>query len=311
MPKAGFSQTDQYEPKVGFQEGWATVIGAKTQVFQYPPNKETGDQLSPFLAAVLTFQKTDEQGHATEDEPQEKAFRIHKDLSQMRPGQATGRDDDDPTDLGDELDTEGNCIYTDGAKINVNSAYGTFLRSLETAGVPPAILHAGYMPDLVGLKGHFVTQKGEKRSIGGRDVEPAYLIVDKITTLPGSVSGKKPAAKATAASNKAASKANGVPAVPVNGKPAAAAAAASSDQADELATSLLIELASDLTGETRDLKKLYAMAYSRLVKNKDRDRALDKDVQDLLRNEEWLTAKGAEVGLWSFDNGVFTFEAAA
>lgn len=309
MPKVSFASKDQYEPKLGFQEGWFEITDAKTQVFQYPPNKDSGEQTPPFLAAILTFQKTDEQGKATDDEPQERALRIEKDLNKMRPGTATSRTDSEPSDEGGELDTIGNCIYAEeGVKINKNSAWAVFCSSLESKGFKAEIIGEGYLPDLVGLKGHAKSEKGEKRNIGGKDVEPNYLMVDKITVYPyeGKAAKKGPAA----ATSKAP--ANAAPAATKNAAPAtkqaapAAAAAEPNEDADTSATAILAGLAAELQGQQRDAKKVYSMAYSRLVSDKARDRKLDKAISDLLKDNDWLTAKAAELDI-TLEDGVFTF----
>jgi len=316
MPKASFASRDAYEPKLGFQEGNFEVVSACTKVFQYPPNKESGEQFPPFLCAMLMMAKTDEQGNRLDDEPQEKILRIEKDLEKMRPGRADSRDDAEPEDLGAELDTEGNTVFCEeGQKINVNSAFIVFTKSLEEKGFKSEILGAGFLPDLVGTKGHGKTEKGTKRSIGGRDVEPAYFIVDRLLVRPyeKSASGKKPMGKAGARETAAAAVATPAKAGKPNGSAGAAAppVTAASDDADAVATALLVELSSELAGETREAKKLFAMAYSRLVKDKARDKKLDKPVSDLLKDEDWLAVKAAELELYQIEDGVFTFAAAA
>lgn len=323
--KVSFATKDAYEPKLGFQEGNFDVTAAKTQVFQYPPNKESGEQSQPFLAAIITFQRTDEKGEPLDEEPQDRVLRIEKDLSRMRPGQADSRDDPDPEDLGDELDTVGNAIFgEEHSKINANTAWSVFVHSLEQRGFKPEILGEGYMPDLVGLRGHATTQKGEKRNIGGREVEPAYLVVDKITHFPYEAKPaapvKKPAGKAAAASaaasaaspvavgQNAGAKPNGTGASGPVAVPSPKATAGS-DAAEALATEIVTELAADLAGDKRDSQKFYAMAYARLVRNKGRDRKLDAHVQALLKNQEWLALKGEELSLYTIADGVFEFGA--
>jgi hypothetical protein len=311
MPKVSFASSDFYEPKLGFQEGWFEITDAKTQVFQYPPNKDSGEQTPPFLAAILTFQRTDEQGKPLDEEPQEKALRIEKDLAKMRPGQATSRTDPEPSDQGDELDTIGNCIYAEeGVKINKNSAWAVFCASLEAKGFKAEIIGEGYLPDLIGLKGHAKSEKGEKRNIGGRDVEPTYLMIDKITVYPyegkaakkgpGSATTNKPAAAQNGAGKPAATK-QAAPATP-----AAAATAEPNEDADTAATALFAGLAGELQGQQRDAKKVFSMAYSRLVSDKSRDKKLDKAISELLRDNDWLTVKAAELDI-TFEDGVFTF----
>lgn len=299
MPKASFASKDAYEPKLGFQEGWGEIVEARTQVFQYPANRESGEQTPAFLAAVLLIQKTDDQGNPVEEEAQEKVLRVEKDLHKMRPGQATARDDQDPEDQGDELDTQGNTIYIeDGAKINKNSSWMVFVKSLEDKGFKAEILGEGYIPDLVGLRGHFVTTKGEKRNIGGRDVEPAYFLCDKITRYPYEQKAKatartvaKPASSGTA----------------TNGNAKAAAAAAAANDAEAVARRILVELAPDLAGSSKDIGKVKAMAYGRLMKDKSRDRKQDKDIQTLFADADFLAAVGAELDLWIVEEGSVVF----
>ena len=319
--KVSFASKDAYEPKLGFQEGYFEILDAKTQVFQYPPNRDTNEQSPAFLGANITFQRTDEKGDPLDEEPQERILRIDKDLSRMRPGRASERSDPDPEDLGDELDTVGNTVFgEEGSKINANTAFGMFAHSLEERGFKVEILGEAYMPDLIGLRGHATTQRGEKRSIGGREIEPSYLIVDKITRLPYEQAAKAPARKpvgkaAAAAAGAAEAKVvNGAPAPPAT-KPAAAtaakatAAAAGNEEAEALATEIITELSADLAGDKRENQKFYAMAYSRLIKNKERDRKLDAQVILLLKNTDWLAAKGEELSLFTFNGGVFEFDA--
>ena len=302
MPKASFASKDTYEVKAGFQEGWFEITDAKVKVFQFPPNKETGDQTAPFLAQILSIQKTDEKGRHTDDDALETILKIEKDLGKMRPGNAENRDDDEPEDLGDELDTEGNCIFVeDGSKINNKSRFAVFMKSLEEKGFKPDILACGFSPDLVGLKGFAKSISGGK--FPGSEKEATYLVVDQITQFPYEKKGKA----TSAASSKSAAPAKKT-AAPVKKDNAAAEVEEESgdDAADEAATAILVELAADLSGETKDQKKVYTMAYSRLVKNKDRDKKLDKSVQELLKKEDWLAEKAEEIG-YSYEDGSFTF----
>jgi len=311
MAKASFATQDAYTPALGFQEGWARVTAASIVVFQFPADKKTGTQNPPALYQKLVFQKTDEKGKDLEDEPQDRLVRVTGDLEHQRPGQAASRDDADPEDLGDELDTEGNVIYVEeGVKINSKSALMVWNRSLEEKGFKVAILQAGYSPDLIGLAGYFKTVKQAKISFGDRDVEPNCLVADKITVYPYESAKKKPIAAATSTAA-VKGKVNGA-AKPV-AKPAVveeeeAGDAGSGGDAEDVATRILTELAAELTGETRDAKKLQAMAYSRLARDKSRDRKLDKAVQELIKSDDFLADKALELG-YTYDEGVFSFEA--
>jgi hypothetical protein len=318
MPKVSLASKDAYETKLGIQEGAVEIVSARTEVFQFPPNKESGEQSNPFLAAILGLAKLDDNGTRLDEDISEKILRIEKDLTKMRPGMASSRTDPDPADEGDELGTIGNCIYTEsGAKINNKSQYSVFSKSLEDCGFKTDILSEGFFDDLIGLKGHVKTVAGEKAtSRDGREFQANYMVFDKIWLFPYEAAVKgKAAAKTTAAKGKA----NGLAVVPAPAAATAAAPAAaptplatadalaeSDDAADLVATQLLSELTNELTGESRDVKKVFSMAYSRLMKIKDRDRKLDKTVGELLKDENWISAKAEDIG-YSFDDGVFTF----
>lgn len=301
MPKVSFASRDAYVPSSQFTEGYAQIEEAVSTVFQYPPNRDTGETYPPFLACKLTLRLLDENGQPLEGEPVVKLLRIDKDLSRMRPGHAKDRNDPEPEDLGDDLDTEGNSVFsTEGQKISASSQWGAFLKSLEDHGVKPELLAEGYFDDLKGLRFHAITEKQAKRSIGGREIEPAYFKADRILfDKPGAA--KKPAGKATAVTATAAPKAkvNGPVAVP---NPSA--------NAESAATAILAELSAELNGETRESSRVFAMAYARLVRNKERDKRLDKEVSDLLRNDDWLSAHAEDLG-YTLANGSFSFNVAA
>jgi hypothetical protein len=304
MPKMSFASADFYEPKLGFTEGTARIEKARTIVFQYPPNRESGEQFPEFLAALLKLQRVDEQLKPTDDEPMEKILRIEKDLTRMRPGQAASREDADPSDLGPELGTEGNTVFGgDGVQINNHSAFATFLHSLEEHGFKPDILKDAYLPDLEGTIFHGITQKGAKTNIGGREVEPNYLVVDKIMVFPYEKAAKKPAGKATTSTSTAKPATTAAPAAATT---AAAAAASNGNDPTAIAQGILSALTKELAGETRDSKKFASMAYSRLVRDKSRDKKYDKAVQDLFRSDEFLIEQGAELG-FDYDGDTFTF----
>lgn len=299
MSKASFATKDAYTPTGLFQEGNFTIKEAAIVVAQYNPNRDTGEQAPPFLAARLTLQPLDASGKQPADaEPFEKSLRIEGDLSKLRPGKAKSREDNDPEDLGDEVGTEGNCIYCDGAsKINANSIWSVFVKSIEDLGFKPGLLGDGWVEDFVGLSAHAITKKSEKRQIRGRDVETNYFVVDKIIERPYE-KGEKAATTVKKAAAGAA-KANGT-VRSIKESPA------QNEAADTVATTLLAELTGELTGENREKGKVYAMAYSRLVRDKDRNKALDKIVGDLLRSDEWLASKADDLG-YQFANDVFTF----
>lgn len=192
MPKGSFAQKDAYEMKAGFNEGWGEITAARSAIIQYQPNKQTGEQAPPMIVALLSIQRTDESGRPTSDELVEQELKIEGDLSKIRPGLVTSRDDENPQDLGNTIGTEGNCLFVeDGVKINKTSRFMIFERSLEEKGFKPEILGCGYFPDLVGLRAHFKTQPG-KKFVGrkGEDVQMDDFVVTKISQYPYEVKAK-------------------------------------------------------------------------------------------------------------------------
>ena len=297
MPKASLATKDAYEMKGGFQEGWGEVVDAKSGVVQYNASKKTGIQLAPFLGLVISIQKTDEHGKPTGDEPVEEMLKLHGNLTEMRPGKINGRDDNDPEDVDENgtLGSEGNCIFVaqDGIKINKNNKGMIFIKSLEEHGFKPEILGAGYFPDLIGLRAHFKTIVGQKISADGGD--PTYLVVDKISQYPYE---KKAAAKGkTAPAAKTAAKINGAVGI---------ATVADSNSDDSKARELLTLIATEQSGNTMPVQKLNVIAFQKIAKDKTIEVSDRKKIQELVKNVEWLSEAGAEIGLM-VDGGDVTF----
>lgn len=311
MPKASLASTDAYESKMGFQEGWFEVAEASVQVFQFPPNKTTGKQADPMLAQILMVFKTDSKGVRESDEPLELNLKIEGDLTKARPGQAKSREDNDPKDLGAEVGTTGNCIYIDSEdyKINAKNRIVMFNKSLEEQGFDPKILKHGFSPDYIGLIAHGKTVKGEKFTTReGTEGEASWFVVDKILKHPAKTAGKVTPITKPSATGKAKPTVP-VPATPMpTAEPEPSEIAGASD-AETSALVILASIAADKTdGLPVPLQKLKTMAYSRLISNKQRDKNLDKEVQDLFKNSDWLENGAMENG-WEFDlkEQTFTF----
>lgn len=287
MPKASLAAKDTYELKGGFQEGWGEITGAVSRIVQFNPSKKTGEQLPPFLALVLQIQRTDEHGKASSDEPTEVELKLHGDLSQMRPGSIKSRDDDDPVDVDENatVGAEGNCIYVaeEGIKLNKNGKALRFLRSLEEHGFKPDILGAGYFPDLIGLRAHFKQEIGQKFREDTAD--PTFLVVDKIAQF-----GYEKKAGAAKAKPAAAAAGKPAPAAKVNGAPTPAA-----DGDDAKAKEILALVASEHPGETVAIAKLNVMAFQKVAKSVEA--AGRKKVIDQIKNLDWLSEAGLEVGI--------------
>ena len=75
-----------------------------------------------------------------------------KSIESFHPGNGTGPNDDSPEDLGTEIDTEGNTIYTEGGQANKSCAAVVFSESLVKCGFPKEILAKCWAPHFIGLK---------------------------------------------------------------------------------------------------------------------------------------------------------------
>ena len=56
MPIASFHPEDMYKGGFGVQEGMVEVVEAKAIVYQFPPNKVTGEQQPPACYVLVSFQ---------------------------------------------------------------------------------------------------------------------------------------------------------------------------------------------------------------------------------------------------------------
>lgn len=318
MPKASFASKDAFVMKSGFNEGWGIITKAEGVVFQYPPNKTTGAQSLPALFARLLIQHTDSSFAATSDEPAEQLLKI-ADIAACHPGIAKSRDDQDPEDAGEELETVGNCIFTveEGYKIQANSKYLTFTKSLEDKGFKPEILGEGYFPDLEGLQAMFKTVQGKKfAGKDGGDVTPDYFVVDVIKKFPyekkagaGTGSAKKttppttPGAKKTVA---AAAKTVESEAEPEPAEEVETADAGSDDPIETGAQEILAKVISEQSGQTMKRSKMNVFCFNALNKSKI-EKKFHKAIQDKLRDKDWLTENLADNGVFDQDTDEVTF----
>lgn len=299
MPKASFAKKDTVKGGLNFEEGWFEIVEASSIVHEFPPSKETGETFGPGCNVRLMLQRTDADGHATVDDPIEEFFSCGN-LEEFHPGKASGADDDDPDDQGDELGAEGNSIVSvNGKKMSQSSKWIRFVNSLEAKGFSAEVLANGYLPDLVGTRGFATTIELPKgRNYTGKN-PPKALIVDKLTVKPYE-KAKKGAAKAvTAASGKTAAKPNSkAPAADENGDAELSAKAIEMLQAVAVAA----------PGSTLTQKQISAKLVSVMAKNRV-PAAEHKKIQDLVKDAGWLEEQCTALE-YGFDGGEVTFPAA-
>lgn len=308
MAKVGYAAGDAVETGLNFNEGWGEVVEISAIVHQFPANKTTGEQSDPGTMVRMMIQRTDADGKHTQDDPIEEFFGCGS-LEKFHPGVADSATDPDPEDQGTEVGAEGNCLWSDGSKINKRSKWAIFTSSLEAKGFRPDILSNGFLPDLVGLKGFFTSIAMPKDADRVYKRDPKALVMQNITARPYEGKGKG-GAKAAAA------------AAPKNGKvsaPAAKAAAAASNGAgddgevDALATQLFVKMAENLAGQSLPRTKIPGKLVSLLAKgpngNDPVSPKLHKPIQEVYKNDAWLAEKAADLD-YAFDDGVLTFPAA-
>ena len=298
MAKASLATRDSVETSLGIQEGNVEFVAACCKVHQFPPNKKTGSQSDPFCCAAIQLQKLDKEMESDGSDPSWTYLTFGKDsLVKFHPGDAQSADDDDPSDLGEEVDTEGNTVFLvdEGAKLNKKCKWMMFASSLEQMGFKPDILGKGFFPDLIGTKAHVKTIKMERISDEGEP--PTCLVVDKIFVYPYAKKAGKAAAGAAAGTGAAGKKAPDKKAKPE---------ASSSDNGDlseshEKAMEIMGDLSAEQSGVEIPLKKLHALAQTKMIRGKVPGK-LQKEVLALTDSEDWLGENGFEV-----EDGVIKF----
>lgn len=321
MPKASFNPADHTTSSFQWGEGWGEVMDAISCVNQFT-NKD-GDLVGdPAPMVKLLVQKTTDQGEHIPGEPVEIMYGCGK-LAKFTPGVAENADDEDPQDMGEHQDAEGNwpegnCLYAhDGATIDTRSKWSMLLGSMAHAEFDPTILSKGFLPDLVGTKGFFYTKKLEKEA--GREYkrDPEVVLVKSITHMPyGKVAAKKGAGTAAkpAAAPKPAQAAAKPPAAAAKPAPAAAKAAAVAPAAagddGTLALKVLAAIKGQIDGmvTTKALIGKAIMAMSKGVSGEldPVNPTTQKAVQALLKDAAWCEAN-QEGGEYTYSDDSWVF----
>jgi hypothetical protein len=286
MPKVSFATKDAVEGGSIFQEGDVEITHAACLAHQFQPGR-SGRQMPPMCDVAITYIRTDQE--TPFDEPVMKYYSLGTDsLSRYHPGEAKGRTDDNPRDMGDALDTAGNCIYSvDGSPLNRGCKWMKFVASLEKCGFNPEILAAGYLPDLVGLRGHVVTEVIKLNRAKEKDErDPTVLVFDKVTQFPYMQKSKP----ASAAAKPVASSANG------------------SDFETVVNASMmaLTQVGEFFRGKKDvDLRQVKASFMTKLVQI-GANLETQKAAMDLFKNRDWLEGQ-ADIADWKIDGNSVSF----
>ena len=284
MPKVSFATKDAVEGGSIFQEGDVEITHAVCLAHQFQASR-SGRQAPPSCDVVLTMLRTD-QTETPFDEPVMKYYSLGTNsLDRYHPGEAKGRDDQNPRDLGADMDTIGNCIYAvDGSPLNKGCKWIKLVASLEKCGFNPEILAAGYLPDLVGLRGHVVTEVIKLgRQLEKSERDPTVLVFDKVTQFPYMAKGKAAAAKA-----------------PVPASDNGAGFEAAVDAAMQAMAQLTVQYAGQ---KSVDLRKVQAAYLTKLV---HQPAEIQRQARELFKDRNWLEGQ-ADLAEWKIDGNMVSF----
>ena len=292
MPKVSFATKDGVRGGGSiFQEGDVEITHAACLAHQFQASR-SGRQAPPSCDVVLTMLRTD-QTETPFDEPVMKYYSLGTNsLDRYHPGEAKGRDDANPRDLGADMDTVGNCIYAvDGSPLQIPDDTGNggckwmkFIWHLEKCGFNPDILAAGYLPDLVGLRGHVVTEVIKLgRQLEKSERDPTVLVFDKVTQFPYMAKGKAATAKA--------------PAQPTDN---GAGFEAAVDAAMQAMAQLTVQYAGR---KSVDLRKVQAAYLTKLVHQPPE---IQRAARELFKDRGWLEGQ-ADLAEWKIDGNAISF----
>lgn len=248
MPRASSQSSKAMKSGFGMQEGIAKVVAARFAVVQH--SKKDGTLVTPFFGVLLDYVKCDETGEAenpddimTKDLPiqwvaknkdwSEKDANADSDYDvpqflfdklKFHPGKAKGPEDTDPEDLGVEVGTEGNMMWSESDNITPfqDCDWIEFCKSLESKGFKPEINDQSFAPNYVGMVFKFHTENKPLRKDAKTDEKPqTKWVVDQIYVRPyekkGTSAAKSTAKPATTAAGKKAASAPAPAAVESNG----------------------------------------------------------------------------------------------
>ena len=319
------AKEDAFHMKGSFADGWGEVIGSKALVFQFPPNKTTGNQDPPALYCQLEIQRyrdgdfKEKEGNGEGEEVLLKIAGPSKETGQLEDVHvgdcADGNVENEPSDGGNELGAEGNTLYAvkDGYQINDKVKYMQFCVSLEEKGFKPSILKRTFFPDFVGLRAFFKTIT-LKKFRDDMTNDPTAFVVTEIKQFPyeqkagkavtgkkekdstskqKSTSAPKSSAKASESASDSATEATG-----------SATDATDATDAESIATDVLTRtFATAKAGATiADVKKLKVEVFMAMSKHKPAIPAeMKKSVMDQLGQEDWLIATGMANGVFELD----------
>lgn len=321
MPKAGYSSKDLApDTGFGFEKGRGEVVEAVVKVHQYPksqkePNKA---QSAPFICVQLGLIHLNDKLERMDDEVKYVQISIgSKGLEHFSVGMAKNAEDENPVDLGQEVDVTGNCIFVrdEGTQIHPKTGWGTFVgeaemksadgkevyKGLQKAGFKPEVLGQGFIPDLVGMKGWFGNAVREKWEGYQGEKDPTVFMVREIYVYPYDVKKSKgaPAAKTAAKSATPA----GAPATSGAATPGSNGAATDGDLM-KYAVGASLAVVEDVKGQKIDLKTFRTKVQQKLLKQAVKPPSIHPKILDLLKSGDTTAEIGAEAGFMVDEDGM-------
>lgn len=304
MPKASLNPDVAKSGGGGIEPGVYAITAAKSANLKIQDRPTT-------LYIVLTADPCDKDGDPTGADAVEIDLSCgRKALEHFHPGTAKDRDDMDPADEGDEVDAEGNTLWSDGEdQLHKSTAIMVFNESLKKVGFPITTLDAGYLPDFVGLKFDITvataadvnkllgTRLNTKPMTGadGQDRDVTYKIVKRWLNPTALGAGEKKTAAKGKATNAAAA------------KPAASAAVntekTGNATAEDTANLLLATIAGEKSGKTIANNQAMVGLVTQKAALQKINSGLLKEVQTLIKNEEWLAEALGNMGVTVTEKG--------
>ena len=300
MPKASFDPSKATKGGVGIQEGNVVITAAVSKIHQYPPNKETGQQGDPFPCVQIEFARLDADFDLIPDEATETVEYSIGNSNRFRPGQASSRDDENPEDLGTEVDVIGNTIYSvDGSEMNQNCKWMIFTDALVKCGFKAEVLGTGWLPDLIGTKGHVFSKSLPKIPNSTSTKDRLCVVFDKIVEKPYEAKAKGKAAK-PAQSVKTTT--------PTPSEAAASSAPVTSSAFEDTAKEMLKKVAVEKAGSTLPYAKVFTAVQMVLMKNaKTVPTVNHRPILETVKRAGFLEEFGEESGLFVADGAEVVF----
>lgn len=267
-----------------FQEGNVEVKEASFIVFQ-PKAGEGQPERNPFVALLWKVARLDEELEPLRNDDEEPVtedlvFSFGKSsLAFIHPASASGPDDEETEDQGDEPGTIGSTLHeVKPFALNSKAGVAFLMNSLKKAGWKEDYLDRVWAPDYVGLVAHMKTEYGDKMTgTDGVERPIPYKTVSKIHRAPYESKAKKGAAESKVSA------------------------------AESAFGAIIAKLKESSNGEGMSLKALRTRISGETSKPKF-DSKLMVPVNTLARDDKWLAKNAAKLGLEiDFEENQVTF----